>query len=427
MSKVIAFVVLLALFGLCSANDGFKTFAGESAGVVQHSGYLEANTTYGAYLFYWMFESQNEPTTDPFVIWLTGGPGCSSLLALFFENGPFTVGNNSNLIPNPYSWNTNANLMFVDQPAGTGFSYVNSNGYVTDEAQVAVDFYTFLTNFFNKYPQYVNNDLYITGESYGGHYVPAISAYILLQAKYNLKGASIGNGWVDPYYQAGAYGPFAYGHKLISKSALNQAQSQYQTCASDINNGDYSDAFDDCNEVFDIVLEAAGNVNYYDIRKQCDPAPLCYNFTDITNYLNTPSVQKSLGVKAGSVWETCDGTVYEYLESTDFEESYRQDVISLLAGNVSVLFYNGNEDLICNFYGTSALLNSMPWDGLVGFQKAANTTWVGPNGQNAGNYRTYQGLTYVVVFNAGHMVPHDQPAVALEMLRTFLSGGSFSN
>jgi carboxypeptidase C (cathepsin A) len=402
---------------------------GMPADVVQHYGYLLANQTYGAYLFYWMFESQGNPATDPFVLWLTGGPGCSSLLALFFENGPYTVNSDLSLKPNPYTWNTNANVLWVDQPAGTGFSYVeNPNGYVQNEAQVAADFYTFLQNFMAKYPQYSQLPFFVTGESYGGHYVPSISAFIHQQnqntgfPKINLQGLAIGNGWIDPLIQAGSYGPFAYGNSLITSDELAQVQSDYATCASDINSGDYADAFYDCTTVFDDVLDYAGNINYYDIRKQCNPPPLCYNLDYITDYLNQESVQNTLGVNI--TWESCDMDVYAAMEATDFEYSFRDD-IPILLENYRVIFYNGNYDLICNFYGTYALLNSMQWSGQSGFIKAANTTW-SVAGKAAGNFRTYDNLSFVVVYNAGHMVPHDQGANALDLLSHLLTGKPFA-
>jgi carboxypeptidase C (cathepsin A) len=396
--------------------------------VVQHYGYLLANETYGAYLFYWMFESQGNPKTDPLVLWLTGGPGCSSLLALFFENGPYTVNPNLTLNANPYSWNKNANLLYVDQPAGTGFSYVeNPNGYVQNETQVAQDLYTFLQNFLKTYPQYKNLPFFATGESYGGHYVPSISAYIHQQntqtgnPKINFQGLAIGNGWIDPYIQAGSYGPFALANGLITSDENDQVQQAYQQCQEDLNNNDYSDAFGDCTEVFDTVLEYAGNINYYDIRKQCNPPPLCYDMDPITNYLNQASVQQRLGVN--QTWESCNFEVYAAMESTDFEYSYRFD-IPILLQYYPVFFYNGNYDLICNFFGTAALLDSMPWSGQTGFNNAQNVTW-SVNGQVAGTVRYYNNLTWIVVHNAGHMVPHDQGQNALDLLNHLLTGKPF--
>jgi len=429
----LSLVLLCALVG-CNARvpipEPIQTAPpGMPNDVVQHFGYLLANESYGAYLFYWMFESQNDPSTDPLVIWLTGGPGCSSELALFFENGPYTVNPDLSLQANPYSWNTNANLLFVDQPAGTGFSFVqNSDGYVINEAQVSADFYVFLQNFLNKFPQYRQLPLFVTGESYGGHYVPAISAFIHQQnmqtgyPKINLKGLAVGNGWVDPLIQAGSYGPFAYTHNLIDSSDLAQVQQQYQQCATDINNNDYTDAFSDCSDTFGLVLEFAGNINYYDIRVQCDPPPLCYDLDPITNYLNQASVMTHLGVNI--TWQACDMDVYSAMESTDFEYSYRDDV-ALLLQYYPVIFYNGNYDLICNFYGTSALLDQMPWSGQSQWINAPNVTWH-VAGQPAGSARNYQSLTYVVVYNAGHMVPHDQGQNALDLLNHLLTGKPFN-
>jgi len=78
--------------------------------------------------FFWMHEAQNSPETAPFVIWLTGGPGCSSTLALLTENGPCAVNEDgTGTTANPNSWNTNANVLWLDQPAGVGFSYGQTN------------------------------------------------------------------------------------------------------------------------------------------------------------------------------------------------------------------------------------------------------------------------------------------------------------
>ena len=92
-------------------------------GVKQYSGYIDLST--GAkHLFYWAFESRNDPATDPVILWMTGGPGCSSEVALFGENGPCSVTPSGNdTLTNPYSWNSKASVIYIDQPAGTGFSY----------------------------------------------------------------------------------------------------------------------------------------------------------------------------------------------------------------------------------------------------------------------------------------------------------------
>jgi len=151
----------LFFVGLSFARPDLFQARSKLKDVVQHYGYITVNVTMEANLFYWMFESQGNPKTDPLVLWMTGGPGCSSELALFFENGPYTVDANGNLTPNPFSWNKNANLIYIDQPVGTGFSYASSD-YIHDEAQVAQEMYSFLQLFLQQYPQYAKLPFFVT-------------------------------------------------------------------------------------------------------------------------------------------------------------------------------------------------------------------------------------------------------------------------
>jgi len=121
-----------------------------------------------------MHEAQNDPANAPLVVWLTGGPGCSSTLALLTENGPCRVNaDGTGTEANPHSWNTNANVLWIDQPAGVGFSYGQNN----DENEIVVgeDAYFFMQAFMTAHPEYAMRPLFIFGESYGGRYAPAIA------------------------------------------------------------------------------------------------------------------------------------------------------------------------------------------------------------------------------------------------------------
>lgn len=174
------------------------------------AGYYHIEGTLDKHYFYWFFESRGNPETDPFAIWLTGGPGCSSILALLAENGPCTVNKDGKTTEiNPYSWNSNANIMWIDQPAGVGFSYDNSTSDRRDstEAEMADDLYMFLQEFFTRHPNYLKSEFYVFGESYGGHFVPSI-AHRIHQGNLagegnhiNLAGIGIGNGLTDPFVQ----------------------------------------------------------------------------------------------------------------------------------------------------------------------------------------------------------------------------------
>ena len=135
----------------------------------QESGYFDASTSEKHY-FYFMAASRNDPANDPVVLWLTGGPGCSSLLAAFTENGPCLVPetgpNAGKAVFNPYGWNSNATVIWLDQPAGVGFSYGSETD--KDEADVGVDGYAFLQAFFKAHPALQSRPFFVFGESYGG-------------------------------------------------------------------------------------------------------------------------------------------------------------------------------------------------------------------------------------------------------------------
>ena len=164
------------------------------------------------HLFYWFFEKRGASvSTDnsvPFIVWLTGGPGCSSSIALLAENGPCSVNESGDeTLVNQYSWIESAHMLWLDQPAGVGFSYGQSTD--RNEEMVGEDAYYFLQAFFKSHPEYNENPIYVVGESYGGHYAPAIAHRIFKGNKekregtdvLNLKGVAVGNGLTDPLIQ----------------------------------------------------------------------------------------------------------------------------------------------------------------------------------------------------------------------------------
>jgi hypothetical protein len=130
------------------------------------------------------------------ILWLNGGPGCSSLDGVFKEVGPFHINNDLSLRLNPYGWDSVGSTVFLDQPVGTGMSYVtNASGFAQSQADVNRAFTAFLRQFLKLFPTYQTRPLYIAGESYAGHYIPCIATYLLQQGvTVNLAGVAIGNG-----------------------------------------------------------------------------------------------------------------------------------------------------------------------------------------------------------------------------------------
>jgi len=362
---------------------------------------------------------------------MTGGPGCSSELACLFENGPMLANaDGSGTVSNAYGWNKFANLLYVDQPAPTGFSTCDKE-YITNEKQVVDEMLVFLSAFIAQFPQYVRRDFFIVGESYGGHYVPAIAAGIVSATgivrgqenlvNYNLKAIGIGNGWVDPFIQYGAYGQFAFENQLISRYVWDSMNATYAQCEQDLTNQDWSAANSDCGSLMYTVLKNAGNINVYNIKLPCK-GPLCYDLDNIIRYLNNPQIQQGLNV-SNINWQPCDNAVNSAFYQ-DRLESYKYDVPTILGAGVRVVIYNGDLDLICNWVGGLHWSLAMMWPGHNELNNATSTTWM-VNGAAAGASISAQGFTFLRVFEAGHMVPHDVPQAALELLRNIITGKPF--
>ena len=419
------------------------------------SGYMEVKGSKydengeNKHLFYWMFEKRNTTATatddpssaTPFVVWLTGGPGCSSTLALLTENGPCSVNKDGHgTTVNPYSWTEAAHVLWLDQPAGVGFSYGSEND--SSEEMISEDAYYFLQAFFQTHPEYASSPLYIIGESYGGHYAPAIAHRTWLGNKaakegtihLNLAGIAIGNGLTDPEEQYKWYPEMVFNNshhiKVVDETTYETMKAVVPKCTALIhkcNEGDSTldefacqSAFLLCNMGLTSPYQMTG-LNPYDIRKQCDVPPLCYDFSNIQTWLNLESTKQALNVdeKHSHHWESCNMGINLKFH-TDWMKDFSGYVADLLNDGIPALIYAGDVDFICNYLGNKAWTLGLSWNGGEDFRTAQEHDWKGQ-----GLARSAKGLTFLQVFDAGHMVPTDQPKVALDMLKVFLTEGAF--
>lgn len=173
--------------------------------LVHYAGHVNIDHAKGSNIFYWLFEAPQNPESLPLLIWLNGGPGCSSMDGLWLELGPLRLDPNSaSVLINRHSWHNVANLLFIDQPVGTGFAYTKSkNGLASNDDMVNTQFYTFLQEFFKLHPRYINaaegnqprstRPLFISGESHAGHYIPTMAAHIL-QKNAAIRNSNAGDG-----------------------------------------------------------------------------------------------------------------------------------------------------------------------------------------------------------------------------------------
>ncbi|KAK9061566.1 hypothetical protein SSX86_018748 [Deinandra increscens subsp. villosa] len=401
------------------------------ADLAHHAGYFRLQHTIDARMFYFFFESR-KAKSDPVVIWLTGGPGCGSELALFYENGPFKLTNNLSLIWNDYGWDKVSNIIFVDQPTGTGFSYTSSDQDIRhDEHGVSNDLYNFLQAFFKAHPDYINNDFYITGESYAGHYIPAFAARVNQGNKnkegirINLKGLAIGNGLTNPGIQYQAYTDYALANNVISRSDYNQINQKLPACEQAIKQCGTTGtdicqlAYNFCQQIFEDIISLIDNINYYDIRKKCEGS-LCYDFSNVEYLLSKSSVKTALGVPSNIDYVSCSDLVYRSMLN-DWMRNLEVGIPALLEDKIQLLVYAGEYDLICNWLGNLRWVHAMSWSGQKEFVSASNVSFV-VDGKEAGILWNHGPLTFVKVLNAGHMVPMDQPKASLKMLELWTTG-----
>ncbi|CAI2370968.1 unnamed protein product [Moneuplotes crassus] len=411
MIKTLLLATLL-VFAAVKAEDPFAT-EDYDAGLIDLGDSDE--------MFYWLLRSRRDPKTDPLVLWLTGGPGCSSELALFYENGPWTINDDLSLKKNDYSWNEISNLLYVDQPLGTGFSKTKKPEHMaTNEDEVASTFYKFLVLFIEKFPEYKQRPFYITGESYAGHFIPAITAYIVEQGNpdINIVASAIGNGWVDPIVQYPEYNKFAFENNLVSTFHSYILSAAYYACTSFIKFNFKMAAFLECSITTNTILGAPKPAfNVYDIRIPCEHPPLCYDMDNLDKIIAKPEVREALQVGDRS-WTQCDMDVHSKL-TKDWVLDLSPKVRYALDQGVGYLIYSGDKDFICNWRGGEAWSNTIGFDGQDTFTSSTYQKW-NVDGEEAGEFKHHDDFTFLRVFEAGHMVPMDQPKRSLAMLQSFI-------
>jgi len=286
---------------------------------------------------------------------------------------------------------------------------------------VAENFYKFLLKFMLKYPQFKGRPLHITGESYAGHYIPAIASFIVDHPieDFNLQGVAIGNGWVDPYEQYPAYSTFAYENNLISAPTYYVLNGLYKGCQLLINTGLWPIAFYECqlSSIPIMGIPVAPVFNLYDIRKPCSFPPLCYDFSNMDKFLAREDVQAELGVTQRA-WTSCNMIVHTFMLG-DWIVNMSNEVQNVISKGIKVLVYSGDKDFVCNWRGGEAWTNALSWSKSDEFKKAEYQKW-SLNGTNVGEFKSVDNLSFLRVYDAGHMVPMDQPEVALKMLNQLI-------
>lgn len=386
------------------------------------------NETAERNLFYWFVEAAtgSTPGVTPTIIWMNGGPGASSMTGLLTENiGPITLSADGALKANPYAWSEFYNVIAIDNPVGSGYSYTGKESYVKSEEEMRQNYHSALEVFFKAHPEYKGNPLWVTGESYGGKYVPNVAFEIHSRGMFPLQGVIIGNGVYSGKIQYPTVPQFAYTQGLIDEHILAIANGRIDRCVGLIEQGKMSEAAKDCEDTVRWIYadnKTAAGVFYYDVGLT-DGGFLDHLTTSLSDYLNDPAVRAALHV-GDRTWRQADeeGPVADAL-LPDFTTEQGMRVIEALldAGKgYQVVTYNGVRDgSMCNHLGNLLSMNALKWTGQAGFQAAETGPWH-TGGILAGYERSFGALKYITLQNTGHLVPMIVPDVTLAMVRSIV-------
>ncbi|GMI77598.1 serine carboxypeptidase-like 31 [Hibiscus trionum] len=433
-----------------NADDLVTDLPGQPVVDFRHyAGYVTVNEKNGRALFYWFYEAMSQPDEKPLVLWLNGGPGCSSVgYGATQEIGPFLVDTDGHGIKfNNFSWNKEANMLFLESPVGVGFSYSNTStdyNNIGDEF-TANDAYTFLHKWFLKFPSYRTRTFYIAGESYAGKYVPELAELIyennMDPSLYiELKGILLGNPETNDAEDWRGMVDYAWSHAVISDETHRTISESCDFKSNDT----WSNKF--CTQAVDEVLKQYKEIDIYSLY-----TPVCIGDTAASDdqstyqvmlkrtssnmmprvlggfdpclddyakaFYNRMDVQKALHVSNGHLlrnWSICNSKIFN--NWTDSKPSVLPIYKKLVAAGIRIWVYSGDTDgrvpVLSTRYSISTLglpitKTWRPWY----HQK-----------QVSGWFQEYKGLTFATFRGAGHAVPCFKPSSSLAFFSAFLLG-----
>ncbi|XP_033626529.1 lysosomal protective protein-like [Asterias rubens] len=437
-----------------------------------YSGYLQGTAT--DKLHYWLINSQHA-STDPLIIWLSGGPGCSALYSALTNNGPFLVKPDGiNLDYNPSSWNLHANLLYIDAPVGTGFSYSSEfdpydSPYGSSDDQMTETHYQALISFFTKYANLTLNDIYLAGDGYAGVYVPLLMRKLESVSKevpLQFKGFAVGNAWTSAELQDNSFVHYAYQHGIIGEKLWEQLN--YSCCVKD-NCNFHNNTNLDCIQALNTTYREVNNIglNPYKVNGDCGSrvrAPLgmpsedgfyhysagvqhifantsfvkrnqktlqaipkwklkadltCVNATAATTYLNNPYVREALHITYESPqWQLCNATVdHGYVRLYPDMSGVYQALLDTY--KYRILVFNGDQDAIHNFLGNQWFVTNLHRQEEVQWRPWLYTS-AQLQEQVAGFVQEYDNIAFLTIKNAGFWTAKDQPLATAQLIYNFI-------
>ncbi|XP_060200760.1 serine carboxypeptidase-like 17 [Lycium barbarum] len=419
------------------------------------TGYIGVGDSDDVQLFYYFIKSESNPKSDPLILWLTGGPGCSALSGLIYEIGPITFepveygaftpaeynGSFPSLVLNPHTWTKVASFIFLDLPVGTGFSYARTSAArQSDDLQASDHAYQFLHKWLNDRPEFLRNPFYVGGDSYSGIGVPIISKLIAngnekgLEPFINLKGYLLGN----PATFHGEYNyriPYAHGMGLISDELFESLKRNCKGEYFDIHPSNTQCLND--RQTYDQMLDGINSVHILEPKCEMDSSRpqkwlgqrrslddmlyrgrlRCrFDWKKLSyQWAGDDKVREALHVRRGSIgkWKRCA------VDALPFQKIVQNSIpyhANLSVKGYRSLIYSGDHDKWIPYISTEAWIRSLNYSIADDWRP-----WI-VDGQVAGYTRTYSNkMTFATVKGGGHTAPEYKPVECLAMLKRWIS------
>lgn len=452
MEKPVLFLLNLLL---CFPQfDGRSLRASKVYGTADGSeewGYVEVRPK--AHLFWWLYRSpqrvENSSNPWPTVLWLQGGPGASGVgIGNFQEVGPL----DTNLKPRNSTWLQRADLLFVDNPVGTGYSYVeNTTSVVKTDEESASDLTILLKKLYNGNERLQKSPLYAVAESYGGKFAVTLGLSVVKAIKtgqLNLifGGIALGDSWISPEDYVFSWGPLLKDVSRLDINGEEKSNNLAKVIQKQIAEGKYKEATDTWAELEEVISDNSNSVDFYNflLDEAMDPLAVTTAASMATATLSSVRITmrgysrylSSKAVSSGSLEDLMNGVIKQKLKiipknvswggqsdlvfsslESDFMKPRINEVDELLSMGINVTIYSGQVDLICATKGTEAWVQKLKWEGLQNFNNVEREPiYCGDEIVTRGFFKSYRNLHFYWILEAGHFVPVDQPCVALRML-----------
>ncbi|KAI0092879.1 alpha/beta-hydrolase [Irpex rosettiformis] len=406
-------------------------------------------------LFFWFFPPGPLGSADDLIFWTNGGPGCSSLEGTLQENGPFSWSwGRAKPSINEFSWTNLSSVLYVEQPVGTGFSQGVPN--IKNEEDLAVQVIGFMQQFLEVFSELKEKNLYLTGESYAGMYVPYIANHIYShpgELALNLKGIWVNDGSIgeDSVLMDMPTVNFVNKYKSVfnlNSSFMAHLNSRGAACGYT----DYSaqhvkyppskrilplpgnaiEAVEGCDlqsQIFAAALEVNPAFDIYRIFDQYpvafDPLGFPGSFAEVEIspvYFDREDVKKAIHAPLNVTWTECsENSVFAGPDGQDQSAPSYTVLPNVIEKSERTVLVHGLADFLIMAEGTRAVIQNITWNGKQGFQTPIqDESFIVPGMGVMGNMHFERGLAYYEVALSGHMVAQFSPKAAFHIMEYLL-------